>query len=312
MIDRFQIERLANLPIEQVAERMGLHVVRHKCLCPFHDDRHPSMAFNTRTNRYRCFVCGEHGRTIDLVMKYLGMWFTEACQWLADGTNIIVENHRKAVAEGAKQKVVAFDAARYERFFRHPVLSQKARRFLFDERRLTETVVQWCGITSWKSRKTGTEWLSIPYYNMERKLIGVQQRNLDFVKGQEDGQPKFRFPTGAACHVYNLPMLTMLKPMDSLWITEGCTDCWALLSTGRRAIAIPSATTLRMEDLQLIRDAKKKFMLRLHMAPDQDGPGERLYEMLQRELPDMERHQLPDGCKDFSEWWMGRNGETSR
>lgn len=34
------------------------------------------------------------------------------------------------------------------------------------------------------------------------------------------------------------------RPDDELWITEGCSDCWAMPSDGHKAIAIPSATLL--------------------------------------------------------------------
>ena len=59
MIESFELERLKSLPIEQVAEALGLSVQRHKCLCPFHQDTHPSLSFHLRTNTFKCFVCGE-------------------------------------------------------------------------------------------------------------------------------------------------------------------------------------------------------------------------------------------------------------
>lgn len=55
-MDKDTIIRLRQLPIEAVAERLGLRVARHKSLCPFHDDHHASLTFNTRANTYRCFA----------------------------------------------------------------------------------------------------------------------------------------------------------------------------------------------------------------------------------------------------------------
>ena len=40
----------------------------------------------------------------------------------------------------------------------------------------------------------------------------------------------------------------MLRPGDELYIAEGCSDCWSLLSAGHKAIAIPSATLLTKKD----------------------------------------------------------------
>jgi hypothetical protein len=39
------------------------------------------------------------------------------------------------------------------------------------------------------------------------------------------------------------------------------------------------------------------------MYPDQDEPGERLFMQLQQVLPNLQHHQLPKGCKDFSEYY---------
>ena len=69
-MDKFELQKLRDLPIEGVAERLGLRVVRHKCLCPFHDDHHASLSFKVSKNTFRCFVCGASGGTIDLVMRH--------------------------------------------------------------------------------------------------------------------------------------------------------------------------------------------------------------------------------------------------
>ena len=82
MIDKRTIEQLESEPIEAVAERLGLQVIGHKCLCPFHDDTRPSLTFHTGRNRYRCFVCDAHGGVIDLVKGVKGVGFKEACNWL--------------------------------------------------------------------------------------------------------------------------------------------------------------------------------------------------------------------------------------
>ena len=348
-MDRLEIQKLRDLPIEEVAERLGMEVKMHKALCPFHDDHHASLSFSVRRNTYRCFVCGEHGDTISLVMKSKGMGFREAAEWLNGGTTLLNQRsdlfracspehllERKNSLEPARtserlnQRSDCFDASRYERYFEHPWLCDEARRFLFEERRLDERVVRWCRLTSWRDRR-GVPWLQIPYYSREGKLIGVQNRNL--LKG---GQPRFRFPAGSECSIYNLPVLRRLKPGDELWITEGCSDCWAMLSSGRKAIAIPSATLLKREQLleltgTMINDnqdnkgqqnsqselkltflrsswcsgaSRNPLSLSLNMYPDRDEPGERLFMQLKELLPLLQHHQLPPDCKDYGEYYV--------
>jgi len=305
-MEKYELQKLRDLPIEGVAERLGLQVRMHKCLCPFHDDRHPSLSFSVRRNTFRCFVCGASGGPIDLVMKYLGKDFRDACRWLADENNIILTEYQPKEVESPKP----FDASRYERFFERPWLSDEARRFLFDERKLDERVVRWCRLTSWRDRQ-GVPWLQTPYYDREGRLVGVQNRNL--VRG---ATPRFRFPQGAECGIYNLPVLNRLREGDDLWITEGCSDCWAMLSSGHKAIAIPSATLLSKNDVELLQGLSSGASPfgevggapSFHMYPDRDAPGERLFQQLQRVLPSLQRHQLPQGCKDFSEYYVKRLG----
>ena len=295
-MEKYEIQKLRDLPIEGVAERLGLRVVRHKALCPFHDDHHASLSFSVRRNSFRCFVCGASGGTIDLVMRHLSLGFREACRWLADENNIIIDHSPLTIDHSAAQKT--FDATRYERFFERPWLNEAARRFLYDERRLDQRVVRWCRLTSWTDRQ-GVSWLQIPYYNQEGRLIGVQNRNL--VRG---ALPRFRFPAGSQCSIYNLPVLNLLRPGEDLYITEGCSDCWAMLSAGHKAIAIPSATLLTQKDIEQLSIINSQLSISYHMFPDRDAPGERLFLQLKEVLPSLVHHQLPPGCKDFSEFYI--------
>ena len=372
MLDKSTTQRLRSLPVEAVAERLGLRVVRHKSLCPFHDDHHASLSYSPSRNTFRCFVCDARGGTIDLVMRHLNMSFPDACRWLANGTNIILDTYRPRTPT-VDRPARPFDAARYARLFEHPWLSDEARTFLFTERHLDPRVVSWCRLTSWTDRQ-GTHWLQTPYFDASGQLIGLQNRNLDYCKHKKDegeetgadnkpwqaveskqeqavesdgkqgqavegkqgqavegkqgqgsegkqgqgvkgdgkqGQgsesreaPRFRFPYGSRCTVYNLPVTAMLRPGEPLFITEGCSDCWAMLSAGHKAIAIPSATLLSQADKALLRDIAQRLGTSFHMFPDRDAPGERLFMQLREVLPGLQHHQLPVDCKDFAEYYV--------
>ena len=348
-MEKYEIQKLRDLPIEGVAQQMGMVVKRHKALCPFHDDHHASLSFNTRRNSCRCYVCmGDSVGTIDLVMKYLGKDFLSACRWLAEVNGVYLEASSKASPKPSLSS--SFDAGKYARFFEHPWLNGAARRFLFEERRIDERVARWCRLTSWTDRK-GVNWLQIPYFDMEGKLIGIQNRNLDYKKMPTEAKglaadksptdftddtdftndtddtgftddtdapshgvegshqteptaPRFRFPYGARCSIYNLPVVKMLKPGEKLFITEGCSDCWAMLSAGHKAIAIPSATLLKPEDKKWLAEIGEKLHTEWHMFPDRDAPGESLFLQLKEILPQLVHHQLPPECKDFSEYYL--------
>ena len=302
-MDRIELQKLRELPIEGVAERLGLRVVRHKSLCPFHEDSHPSLSFKVSKNTCRCFVCMTQSiGPIDLVMRYLHKDFKEACRWLANEHNVILTEHKpeEVTTPLPPREGTGVGLSRFERFFEHPWLLPEARRFLFEERRLDPRVVRWCRLTSWRDKR-GVPWLQTPYYDREGKLVGVQNRNL--VKG---GLPRFRFPQGAECGIYNLPVLNLLRPGEQLFIAEGCSDCWSLLSAGHKAIAIPSATLLSRKDVEILSTLHATLSTEFHMYPDRDAPGERLFLQLQEVLPSLVHHQLPPGCKDFSELYTSK------
>lgn len=374
MMEKYEIQKLRELPIEKVAKEMGIKVEHHKALCPFHDDHHASLMFSKTKNSCRCYVCMRSSiGTIDLAMRYLGKDFPAACRWLAGEHQIQLEEDSSSgknssfggssgrgassdsssgdSSSGDNSGKSSFDASRYARFFEHPWLNQAARRFLFEERKIDWRVVNWCRLTSWTDKK-GINWLQIPYFDTDGRLIGIQNRNLDYKKkksssggcssdekassagnlsssgggssegnvsseekssGEEKEQdaPRFRFPYGARCSIYNLPVVKRLKPGERLFITEGCSDCWAMLSAGHKAIAIPSATLLKPEDKQLLTDIGRLYQVEFHMFPDQDVPGESLFMQLREMLPQLVHHQLPPGCKDFSEYYLLGAAATS-
>ena len=191
-MEKYELQKLRDLPIEGVAERLGLQVTRHKALCPFHDDHHASLSFKTSKNTCRCFVCMTQSiGPIDLVMRYLNLDFKAACRWLADENNIILQTSVITHHPSSIIHQPSFDVSRYSRFFERPWLNDEARRFLFEERRIDPRVVRWCRLTSWKDKQQ-VPWLQTPYYDRDGKLIGIQNRNL--VKG---ATPRFRFPQGA-------------------------------------------------------------------------------------------------------------------
>lgn len=309
------ISQLRSLPIEGVAERLGLSVRRHRSLCPFHDDSHPSMTYYVGRNTYKCFVCDAYGGVIDLAMKVLGKGFLETCQWLADAHNVIMTEYQPV---RKIEMPVAVDIAHLARLVECPRLCKEAETFLFDERKINRAVVRWLGISSITQPMPmqGTisgSWfnapsLLIPYRDMDGRLMSVQARYL----GKEDNKPRFQFPRGSKCHVFNLPVLRMLGKDEPLYVTEGVSDCMAMLSAGHKAIAIPSATLLKTEDMKPIADMiGQGWKGSLHIYPDRDEAGERLYQNLLKTATQigacLVRHELKEGCKDFGEMWKVEN-----
>ena len=67
--------------MSEAAEYYGVEVKHGKALCPFHNDRHPSLF--VADDHYHCYACGEHGDVIDFVAKLYGLSLYEAAKKLA-------------------------------------------------------------------------------------------------------------------------------------------------------------------------------------------------------------------------------------
>ncbi|HEX2296986.1 MAG TPA: DNA primase, partial [Pseudonocardiaceae bacterium] len=59
-----------------------------KGLCPFHDEKTPSMNVRPSHGTFHCFGCGEGGSVVDFIMKIDHLGFVEAVERLADRVGI--------------------------------------------------------------------------------------------------------------------------------------------------------------------------------------------------------------------------------
>ena len=353
MINKFDIQKLRELDILQVADLLGMGLRNKRALCIHHDDHHPSLAFNVRKNTCHCYSCGFSADTIGLVRERLNLGFSEACHWLADHFDVYIGdekygNSARYADECADKKVLtasdrrmaslrahfaethvshghvassSVDVEFYQQMFRQMHLSESGQRFLFEERLLSSEALKVCQIVSTEQSvcmaRVGRgvfdgPSLIFPYFDQQGRLVSVQSRYLGKPKSESSSDmdkvsldeakpkeiPRFKFAPGSHRMIYGLDRLKDYPPDEPLLITEGPSDCWTALTLGFHAIAIPSATLFdrRFQGLLAGRN--------LHVFPDQDEAGLSLYFELKKALPSLVYHQLPEGCKDLSEYYL--------
>ena len=91
-----------NVNLREAAELYGIDVNRYgKALCPFHNDRHPSLY--VADDHYHCFACGEHGDVIDFVSKLFLLSLYDAAQKLAADFHLSPDKPPSAAALHAKR-----------------------------------------------------------------------------------------------------------------------------------------------------------------------------------------------------------------
>lgn len=353
MINKFDIQKLRELDILQVADLLGMGLRNKRALCIHHDDHHPSLAFNVKKNTCHCYSCGFSADTIGLVRERLNLGFSEACHWLADHFDVYIGDDRygnsaRYTEKSADKKLLtasdrrlaslrahfaethvshgyvapsSVDVEFYQQMFRQMHLSESGRRFLFEERLLSSEALKVCQIVSTEQSvcmaRVGRgvfdgPSLIFPYFDQEGRLVSVQSRYLGKPKSESSSDmdkvsfdevklkeiPRFKFAPGSHRMIYGLDRLKDYPPDEPLLITEGPSDCWTALTLGFHAIAIPSATLFdrRFQGLLAGRN--------LHIFPDQDEAGLSLYFELKKALPSLVYHQLPEGCKDLSEYYL--------
>jgi len=372
MIQKYDIQKLRELDILQVADLLGMGLRNKRALCIHHDDHHPSLAFNVRKNTCHCYSCGFSADTIALVRERLNLGFSEACRWLADHFDVYIADEKygnsaryadkcadKKVLTASDRRMASLrahfaethvshghlaesfssgernrecpssayvapssvDVEFYQQMFRQMHLSESGQRFLFEERLLSPEALKVCQIVSTEQSvcmaRVGRgvfdgPSLIFPYFDQEGRLVSVQSRYLGKKKSESSSDmdkvsldeakpkeiPRFKFAPGSHRMIYGLDRLKDYPPGEPLLITEGPSDCWTALTLGFHAIAIPSATLFdrRFQGLLAGRN--------LHIFPDQDEAGLSLYFELKKALPSLVYHQLPEGCKDLSEYYL--------
>lgn len=93
--DQLTLDKLRDLSILDVATRLGFSLKGlgnegRRALCPYHDDRHPSLHFSKKKGIFKCFVCGAKGDLLKLVMDSRNCTFPEACDWLIHEFSVVV------------------------------------------------------------------------------------------------------------------------------------------------------------------------------------------------------------------------------
>lgn len=114
-------------------EKKGRNYV---ALCPFHDDKNPSMQISTEKQIFKCFVCGTGGNAISFVEKYEKIPFAAALRKVAKICNYddprLVEDAPKAPVNPALTKLYDCinDLQNYYRYALSIPEGEEARQYL--------------------------------------------------------------------------------------------------------------------------------------------------------------------------------------
>ena len=119
-----------------------------KAVCPFHNEKSPSLMISPAKQIWHCFGCGEGGDAFGFLMKYENISFVEALKILADKTGVKLPVYSGTNVPDKQEKellirINSFAAKYYHQTLLHAKTASQARDYLTKRGLLETTIAQW-------------------------------------------------------------------------------------------------------------------------------------------------------------------------
>jgi DNA primase len=277
---------------------------QYKAICPFHNEKTPSLIVTPHKGLFHCFGCGAGGNVINFVMKIENLSFVEAVNLLADRYNIQLEDYNdKALMEkhNFNKRLYSINRDAANIFYKQLYYSSPAKNYILN-RGLNIEIIKEFGIgyskDAWESllnnllKKgyTKTEFLKsglgnhsaksdkiydkfrnrimFPIQDISGRVIGFGGRVIN-----DSDNPKYLntaetdiFTKGR--HLYNLNRAKAFC-QDYLILVEGYMDVVALASAGVKNAIASLGTALTTNQALLIKQYNKT----VYLSYDSDEAG---------------------------------------
>ena len=301
MIDPKSIEKLKNqIDIVDIIEhflpvkKMGTN---YKCVCPFHDDRNPSMSISQSKQIFHCFACKAGGDAIKFVMDYEKLTYPEAIERIASLVNFSLEyTNDKAPTQKENKHILEKANAFYRsEFFKH----EAAVRYIYS-RGINDAMIEkfelgWAGDSAStirllqneniepkealevgivKQNEKGIyasfiERITFPIYSHTTRLVGFGGRTISDHPAKYVNSPQSSvFDKSKLFYGYHLAKQSIFEKKQII-ITEGYLDVIMLHYTGFTNAVAVLGTALTTSHLPLLKRGEISVVL----CFDGDGAG---------------------------------------
>lgn len=329
--------------IVAVVESYGLALKKvgadHVGLCPFHEDKKPSLRVTAGKGLFRCPACGAAGNVIQFVAKKEGLTEREAALKLCGSIPGVIrgselptagekESSLPAVDEPMRAKLLARVAGFYSKTLfkdRAGLDYLKARRL--DDPAMLETFsVGYCngtlrnalpkageiiaqlqavGVLNERGNEVFYGRVVVPMFDAAGNVVSLYGRRLD------DEQPRHLYLKGSHRGVFNN---IAAKTSQSLIVTEAALDAMSLWAAGfRNVISLYGKDGWTADHESLIRENGVAEIL---LALDNDERGREAADALEIKLSGVVKsvHRIawPEGVKDANAFFLSRPAEDFR
>ncbi|MBS5950598.1 MAG: DNA primase [Clostridium sp.] len=312
-------------------------------LCPFHNEKSPSFSVSQEKQIYKCFGCGESGNVITFVMKNKHMPFMDAIKFLADRSNIVLQEEARVNPTARKKELLYKVNVEAGRFFYSNLRANKIAKEYFLNRGIREETIKKFGLgyakDSWNnllfylrklgykdeilleaglvltSEKTGNNYdrfrnrVMFPVFDYRGKVIGFGGRVLDDSKPKYLNSPEtLVFQKGTNLYGLNFAIKSNMQERYFIMV-EGYMDLITLHQYGITNVVASLGTALTENQARLLRRYADKVII----SYDADVAGQtatmRGLEILKNAGFDVRVLSIPQG-KDPDEY-VRSNGKEA-
>ncbi|NOX18219.1 MAG: DNA primase [Chlorobi bacterium] len=303
-------------------------------LCPFHNDKNPSLKVSEEKQIYKCFVCNAGGNVFNFLMQYKSISFIEAVQEVAEhlGVKLELEKGSSSIVNSELEELydVNVTAAKY---FSNNLLNSRqgeiAREY-FKKRNIKTQTQKMFGLGY-----AFSEWEHFLHYAEEKNVNLAKAMQLGLIDKRNDGSyyDKYRgriifpifSPNGRiigfggrilnnaekAAKYLNSPESPVylkrktlyglfhskdeIRKLNKAILVEGYMDLIALFQNGVKNVVASSGTSLTEEQIKLL----SRFTKNIVVIYDADSAGQhaamRSIELLLKEDFEVRIVALPEG-----------------
>ncbi len=305
-------EILNSASIVDVISSFNVHIEKRGknfvALCPFHDDKHPSMYISPEKKVWKCFSCGEGGNTISFVSKFKKISYEEAAREVAviigfKDPRLAQPVFKKKVDASLERLIVTInDLQKYYVYALSIPEGEKARTYLANRGISPEQIIKYgigyspidgattvkylqakghslksiedIGITLARTGVTSDHnagRLIFPLFDSNGQVVGFSARQLE-----KDGTSKYiNSPETPLFHkssiLYNYHNVVLGSKRDGYcYVLEGFMDVMSLERAGIKNAVALMGTALTNEQIALL----KRLNCEIRVCLDGDAPGQ--------------------------------------
>ena len=268
------------------------------CLNPAHEDKHPSMSFDSRRNRCHCFSCGVDYDIFDVVAIDTGLSGKELFNHVYSLYNISVDY------ENSKNQTSSKSIPQPESKTKIYINKKSQNE---DRENLTEFFEKCHAAVEktdyWKKRglsKATVDAYNLGYWEEKRRFL-IPTGDFSYnarATWEADKKERYLKPKGQF-ELFNLKAIPLAE--QPVFVVEGEFDALSIIEAGGIAVALGSSSNLRF--IEYLKSNRPKYPLILALDNDEAGrAGEaKLSEELTKIQVDFVDADITFGFKDANE-----------